>query len=88
VFDIPVDAEATLRDIEERMGEAVDQAVMLAKAGAGRTPVALYRYRSVEAQMRSPHASSLPLGAHAMLIGWTADVLDAEGFDVTIEWAG
>jgi hypothetical protein len=88
VSPVPDDAALALLDLEDRMEKAVGEAVKLAKAEAGTAPVALYRYRSVEAQTRSPHASSLPLGAHAMLIGWTADALDAEGFGVAIGWAG
>lgn len=94
---IPDDAGDALEQLEDAMERAVDQAVKLAKAEAGRMPIALYRYRTAEDQARSAHASSmppgalakggLPLGAHAMMIGWAADALAAEGVDVRIEWA-
>lgn len=86
-YPIPDDAEDALERLEDAMERAVDQAVKLAKAEAGRAPVVLHRYRTAEDQARSPHASSLPLGAHAMMIGWAADALAAEGVEVQIGWA-
>ena len=34
----------------------------------------------------APHATGLPLGAHAMLIGWVADALEDDGHDVEMVW--
>lgn len=34
----------------------------------------------------APHAAGMPLGAHAILIGWTADALEAEGIETEIVW--
>lgn len=78
---------ADLEQLEDAMDRAVDQAVKLAKAEAGRMPIALYRYRNAEHLATSPHAATLPAGSHAMMIAWAADALAAEGFDVTVEWA-
>lgn len=69
------------------MTRAVDKVVRQTTDQMAGGPVELYRYRTAEDQARSPHASSLPLGAHAMLVAWTADALEAEGFDVAIKWA-
>jgi hypothetical protein len=84
---IPANAINDLLRLEGAMTRAVDQALALAR---GRTPddlVVLYRHRTPEALAQSPHAAGLPLGAHAMLIGWTADALAAAGVEVAIEWA-
>jgi len=84
---IPQDAASALSRLEEAMGAAVDNAVLLATDKMADGTIALYRYRTAEDHARSPHASSLPPGAHAMMIAWAADALEAEGFEVRIEWA-
>lgn len=83
---IPDDAAAALQALEDAMLEAVEQAVLFATDRVAAGPVLLWRYRTQADQDRSPHAATLPLGAHAMLIAWTADALAAEGLEVAIEW--
>lgn len=78
-------AAQRLLALEERMAEAVEQAVALAMEQRP-TAVALQRYRSQAAVDASPHAAGLPLGAHAILIGWTADALEDEGIGAEIAW--
>ena len=84
---IPDEAEQLLADLEDAMGCAVENVVELASDMTSAGPIVLWRYRTAEAQAASPHASSLLPGAHAMMIGWSADALRAEGIDVRIEWA-
>lgn len=81
------DDAADLDRLEDAMQRAVDEAVALATGMTAAGPVRLTRYRTAEDQARSPHASSLPLGAHAIMIGWAADALEAEGVRVEIVWA-
>jgi transcriptional regulator with XRE-family HTH domain len=76
-----------IEQLEVAMDNAVDHVVKLAKAEAGRAPITLYRYRNADHQSGSAHAPTLPLGAHAMMISWALDALEAEGFDVAVEWA-
>lgn len=74
-----------LQELEDRMSAAAEQAVELARekqAGA----VELLRYRSQQAVDASPRAAGLPLGSHAILIGWVADALEAEGVETEIVW--
>ncbi|AGH48785.1 MULTISPECIES: helix-turn-helix domain-containing protein [Sphingomonadales] len=85
---IPADASGALESLEDAMGLAVDELVTFATDRVAKGPVLLWRYRTQAEQDRSPHARSLPLGAHAMMIAWAADALEAEGIDVDIEWAG
>jgi hypothetical protein len=84
---IPEDATEALGGLEDAMLEAVEQALRLATDMTTSAPVVLRRYRTAGDQARSPHASSLPPGAHAMMIGWAADALEAEGIATRIEWA-
>ena len=71
--------------LEDRMSAAVEQVVVVARDKRADT-VVLLRYRSQQAVDASPDAAGLPLGAHAILIGWTADALDAEGVETEIVW--
>lgn len=84
---IPAAAQDVLDRLESEMGEAVEQTFVLATDLIAGQPVVLWRYRTQSDQDRSPHAAGLPLGAHAMLVAWTADALEAEGLPVQIEWA-
>lgn len=86
-FEIPQDAVEALDALEEAMGDAVDNIVELATDKLERGPVTLWRYRSQADLDRSEHAGGMPLGAHAMLVAWSADALAAEGITVQIEWA-
>lgn len=84
--DIATSAIDRLDGLESQMGAAVDQAV----DGARRQPddtVALLRYRTQAALDASPHAAGLPLGAHAMLIGWIAEAMADLDIAVDIVWA-
>jgi hypothetical protein len=84
---IPDNAAEAMGDLEGAMTEAVEQAQALASDMTAQGPAVLWRYRTLNDQARSPHASPLPLGAHAMLIAWTADALEAAGIETQIEWA-
>ena len=84
---IPADVVAALGALEDAMAEAVENVVEIATDMTDEGPLVLWRYRTPDDQARSHHASSLPLGAHAMMIGWAADALEAEGVTCVIEWA-
>ncbi len=73
-----------LEELEDGMAAAVERAVATVKNHNG--PVPLFRYRSQAAVDAAPHASGMPLGAHAILIGWTADALEDAGHAVEIVW--
>lgn len=75
-----------LEELEEAMSEAVEQALDLARE-RGADKITLIRYWTQEALDASPHASGLPLGAHSMMIGWTADALEDDGRAVEIAWS-
>lgn len=78
-------AVIALLGLEDKMLTAVEHTVDLAReknAGA----VALMRYRSQGAIDASPHAAGLPLGAHAILIGWTAMALADLKIQAEIVW--
>jgi hypothetical protein len=75
-----------LDTLKKNMAVAVDGAVKLARFHDA-SIVSLARYRSQGAVDASPHAAGLPLGAHAILIGWTADALQEAGFEVVIAWS-
>lgn len=78
-------ASARLLDLEDRMTAAVEQAVALASVQKPDS-VTLLRYRSQSGLDASPHAAGMPLGAHAIMIGWMADALEDEGMTVAIAW--
>lgn len=85
---VPDDAAEALEALEGAMLDAVENVVQIATDWMERGPVVLYRYRTAADQANSAHASTLPLGAHAMMIAWAADALEAEGIATSIEWAG
>lgn len=78
-------AIARLDELESRMNAAVEAAVAVARREKPDV-VRLLRYRSQAAVDASPHAAGMPPGAHAILIGWKADALEAGGQAFTIEW--
>jgi transcriptional regulator with XRE-family HTH domain len=84
---IPDDARAALKALEDAMNKAVTALVETVTNVTASGPVVLWRYRTKAEQDKSPHASSLPLGAHAMMIAWAADALEGEGIEVEIAWA-
>ena len=47
----------------------------------------LLRYRTKAAYDASPDKAGTPFGAHAMLVGWTMEALEAEGCEVDLIWA-
>ena len=72
----------------ERMMEAqVDGMLQVVTDHTATGPVPLFRYRTVEELEASPHACGLPLGAHAIMIGWLEDQLEAQGIEAEIVWA-
>jgi hypothetical protein len=77
-------AVARLETLENSMIISAENAVALIFGHAG--PVPLIRYRTQAAVDAAPHASGMPLGAHAILIGWTADALEDVGHEVEIVW--
>ena len=79
-------AAARLLGLEAAMVRAAEQAVATVQQVASGAPAVLFRYRSQAAVDASHHAAGLPLGAHAMMIGWTADALEAEGIACEIAW--
>jgi len=83
---IPERAWDALDALEDGMQRGVESALDLARAHP-RTPVTLYRYRSQEALDASPHGAGMPLGAHAMMIGWAYEALEADGIEVDMDWA-
>lgn len=84
--EVNPDAVERLLALEGRMSSAVEQAVAAILSVAGGAPKTLLRYRSQAAVDASPHAAGMPLGAHAILIGWIADELNFKGADVEIAW--
>lgn len=80
------DAWDALGALEDAMHAAVDRA-LTATLDAGVDQVTLWHYRSAEGREASPHASQLPGGAHAVMVGWLADALEDAGVKVAIEWA-
>ena len=87
VSPIPDDAAETLDALEDVMLETMVKALDHASDMTAVGPVVLWRYKTQADQDRRPHASSLPLGADAMLIAWIADALESAGIAVEIEWA-
>lgn len=89
-LDIPARAIDALIALEERIGEMVDQTVATVTARSLSGPIVLRRYRDQDELDDSPDgedASLLPLGAHAIYIGWLADALAADGVATQITWA-
>lgn len=82
---VPQEAAQRMDDLKDRMKAAVRAAMDLAEHKPA-NDVRLIRYRSQDELETSPHAAGMPLGAHAMLIGWAAEALAGEGFTVRIEW--
>jgi transcriptional regulator with XRE-family HTH domain len=87
ITPIPDDAMSALETLEDAMDEAASNAANLASQQPAGTIVTLWRYRPATDQAQSPHASSLPLGAHAIMIGWTADILETMDVPCEIHWA-
>ena len=82
----PMKELATLSQaIENAEKQAIENAKSFLRPGDGE--IALFRYRTRYGWKASPHASSMPFGAHAILIKRAYDALAAEGFTVRIEWA-
>jgi hypothetical protein len=79
-------AAARLDDLENKMAVAVEQATAVAREQKPDV-VELIRYRDQASLDASPNAAGLPLGAHAMMIGWLSDALEDKGYEVTIRWA-
>ena len=81
-----IDPKAIVRlgSLESDMIGAVDRAVAMVAGHPGPVPVS--RYRSQAAVDAAPLASGMPLGAHAMLIGWIAYALEDDGHDVEMVW--
>lgn len=84
---LPRDATAALAQLESAMLNAVENVVDHATDMVDEGPIILWRYKSPAAQAKSPHASSLPPGAHAMLVAWAAAALEDEGVASEIHWA-
>lgn len=83
--NVTPDALTRLEALERDMNEAVNQALSLARE-RGADDMVLYRYRSQEAVDASRHAAGMPLGAHAMMIGWASEALENDGHSVTVDW--
>lgn len=80
-----------LEDLLERLARGfVEQAMDVTASG----PVRLVRFRTQEELdadlgpllARLEPGLRLPLGAHAIMVGWAMDQLADEGIDVEIEW--
>ena len=84
---VPADVVAALEAAEDAMNAAVEHVVALATDHVQSGPVVLYRYRAAVDMERAGSDWRLPFGAHAMMIAWAADALEAEGIETTIEWA-
>lgn len=73
------------------MDVAVDRARAEVRVNArfvvGDAPVPLIRHRTQAQLDASAHARGMPLGAHAMLVGWTADALAGAGVACQIVWS-
>ncbi|RIA37457.1 uncharacterized protein DUF1870 [Hephaestia caeni] len=76
-----------LNALEWRMEAMVNQLVETVTKRTMAGPVPLRRYRDQDDLDRSPEGGDLPLGAHAIYVGWAADALAAEGVGVNIVWA-
>lgn len=74
-----------LVDLETRMATAVGHALELAQSKSPDV-VEIKRYRSQAAVDASPYAAGLPLGAHAILIGWTMQALRSSGLRTAVIW--
>ena len=83
----PVDAFAKLDELTDAMIAAAAHVVrQTSDLYDGRT-IYLPRYFDREHQETNENAASIPFGAHAMLIAWTASALEEMGYDVKIVWA-
>ncbi len=86
---LPADAMARLVALRDRMHDTVNQlADKVATDVSAGTTVRLYRYRTQAEHAASPHASTLPFGAHAIMIGWAGEAVHEMGYEVEIVWAG
>ncbi len=83
---IHADVHEKLTRLEDAMQNAVNHFLRLAEENEA-SVVALRRYRNQDDLDASANAAGMPLGAHAMMIGWAADTLEAEGFSTAIEFA-
>lgn len=83
--DVSAGAVEKLEALEDRINMAVDTALEIAERQKPDV-VQLKRYRSQAAVEASHYAAGMPLGAHAILIGWIADALEAAGFAIEISW--
>ena len=84
---IPNDAIQALALLEKQIDNAIDYIVADATDKTESGIVVLLRYRTQQAFEESQHAAQMPFGAHAILIGLTAQALEAEGIEVEIFWA-
>ena len=85
---VPGDVIDAMIALEDRMQASVDQIVSSLTSRTLVGPVALSRYRTQDDLDESFHGGDgFPLGAHAILIGWAADALEAEGIQTEIFWA-
>lgn len=89
-FNVSESAIERLQGLEDQMNEAVEtvlqQTNILSKKHGNADEIKLIRYASQETLDASPHATGMPLGSHAIMIGWTADALEAQGWLVVIDW--
>lgn len=83
---IPADVIARIEGLRGLMEEMVDHAVDQVTDAMERGPIILWRYPDQASYEASPDKAGLPLGAHAMMVGWAADALRAEGVEVDVRW--
>jgi transcriptional regulator with XRE-family HTH domain len=83
--EISEDAVAKLGALEDKMWDAVRDAEIDAEWKRPRS-VELKRYRNQEAVDAAARWAGLPLGAHAIMIGWIAEALEAKRIEVEIVW--
>ncbi len=88
VSKLPNDAIEALILLNQKMQNAVENAVILGTDKTMNGIIELKRYRTQRGFDESLHASQddLPFGAHAILIGWVAEALRDEGINVEIVW--
>lgn len=83
---LPKDAIEALLKLDWQIDNAIESAVRFAQIQRPDI-VELKRYRTQKGFESSPHASQMPFGAHAVLIGLTTEALGAEGIATEIVWA-
>lgn len=84
----PDELAARLREVEDTMGDLVDdlREQIDDEEECGR--VCLRRYRTQAALDAAGIARGLPIGAYSMTVAWAIDDLRGDGHAVTVEWAG